>query len=49
MVRVVEYRVFSGMSMKEIAQVLGVTRQTVHNDWRVARMLLAQELKGEKA
>jgi RNA polymerase sigma factor (TIGR02999 family) len=49
MVRVVEYRVFSGMSMKEIAQVLGVTRQTVHNDWRVAKMLLAQELKGEKA
>jgi RNA polymerase sigma factor (TIGR02999 family) len=49
MVRVVEYRVFSGMSMKEIAQVLGVTRQTVHNDWRVGKMLLAQELKGEKA
>jgi DNA-directed RNA polymerase specialized sigma24 family protein len=37
------------MSMKEIAQVLGVTRQTVHNDWRVAKMLLAHELQGKIA
>jgi RNA polymerase sigma factor (TIGR02999 family) len=45
MVRIVEYRVFSGMSMKEIAEVLGVTRQTVHNEWRVAKMLIVHELK----
>lgn len=49
MVRIVEYRVFSGMSMKEIAEVLGMTRQTVYNDWRVAKMLIAHELNsGEK-
>lgn len=38
MVKVVEYRVFGGLTMEEIAQLLGVTRRTVQNDWRIARM-----------
>ncbi len=44
---VVEYRVFSGMTAKEVAHVLGVSRQTVYNDWKVAKMLLTHELKGK--
>jgi RNA polymerase sigma factor (TIGR02999 family) len=45
MARVVEYRVFGGMTAKDVAHVLGVTRQTVHNDWRVAKVMLARELE----
>jgi len=48
MSRVVELRVFSGMTMGEIAHVLDVSERTVHNDWAVAKMWLARELsRGE--
>jgi DNA-directed RNA polymerase specialized sigma24 family protein len=36
--------VFSGLTMDEIADVLGVSKRTVDNDWAVARMWLAREL-----
>jgi RNA polymerase sigma factor (TIGR02999 family) len=49
MARVVEYRVFGGMTAKEVAHVLGVSRQPVYNDWKVAKMLLTHELKGKKS
>lgn len=38
--RVVELRFFAGMSGAEIAQELGVNRDTVVNDWAVARAWL---------
>jgi len=41
---IVEYRVFAGMTMQEIANALGVTRRTVQEDWRVASMWLRREL-----
>jgi DNA-directed RNA polymerase specialized sigma24 family protein len=41
---VVELRVFGGLKITEIAHVLGLSRQTVHEDWRVARMWLCREL-----
>jgi RNA polymerase sigma factor (TIGR02999 family) len=44
MAQVVEYRVFAGMSVEEVAHVLGVSVRTVHNDWRVAKMWLGREL-----
>jgi RNA polymerase sigma factor (TIGR02999 family) len=44
--RVVELRVFGGLTMDEIADTLGVSRRTVDNDWAVARMWLARELSG---
>jgi len=44
--QVVEYRVFAGMEVKEIALLLGVAERTVYNDWRVARMWLGRELAG---
>ena len=48
-VQVVELRVFAGMSVEEVAHVLGVSNRTVHGDWRVAKMWLARELAGEKS
>ena len=42
--RVVEMRVFGGLTVEEIAQVLDVSKRTVDNDWAVARMWLAREL-----
>ena len=44
MARIVEFRVFGGMSAQQVAHMLGVSRRTVQNDWRVAKMWLAREL-----
>lgn len=41
---VVELRFFAGMSIAEVAGVLGVSDWTVEEDWRVARAWLAQQL-----
>jgi RNA polymerase sigma factor (TIGR02999 family) len=43
--QVVELRVFGGSTVEEIAQTLGVSKRTVDDDWAVARMWLARELK----
>jgi RNA polymerase sigma factor (TIGR02999 family) len=42
--QVVELRVFGGSTVEEIAQVLGVSKRTVDNDWVVARLWLARAL-----
>ena len=44
LVRVIELRLFAGLKVDEVAEVLDVSLRTVHNDWRVARMWLAREL-----
>ena len=44
--RVVELRFFGGLSVEETAQVLGVSSDTVHRDWRLARAWLLAELGG---
>jgi RNA polymerase sigma factor (TIGR02999 family) len=44
--RVVEMRVFGGLTMDEIAGALGVSKRTVDSDWAMARMWLARELSG---
>ena len=44
---VVEYRFFGGLTQEEIAEVLGVSVQTVRLDWRVARAWLSKELKAD--
>jgi RNA polymerase sigma factor (TIGR02999 family) len=46
MEQIVELRVFGGMTLKEIAQALGVSRRTVDDDWMVAKKWLAHELAG---
>ena len=43
--KVVEMRFFGGVSMEEIAKVLGVSAATVDRDWRSARAWLSVELR----
>lgn len=47
--RVVELRVFGGLTHDETAKLLGVSRRTVDGDWSMGRMWLARELRGESA
>ena len=42
--RIVELRVFGGLTVPEAAAHLGVSARTVDGDWAVARMWLAREL-----
>lgn len=44
--RVVELRYFGGLSIKETAEVLGVSPATVKRDWSVARAWLRKEIGG---
>ena len=44
--RIVELRVFGGLTVPEVAEVLDVSKRTVDNDWAMARMWLARELGG---
>jgi len=44
--RIVELRFFSGLSVEETAEVLGVSPATVKNDWRTAKAWLFQEING---
>lgn len=42
--RVVELRFFGGLSVKETAEVLGVSVETVARDWRMAKLWLRRDL-----
>ncbi len=42
--RIVELRYFSGMSIEETAEVLGISPATVKRDWSMARAWLRREL-----
>src|SRR5918995_616247 len=41
--QVVEMRFFGGLSVKEVAEVLKVSEETVMRDWRLAKVWLLQE------
>jgi RNA polymerase sigma factor (TIGR02999 family) len=41
---VAELRIFGGLTVREIAQELGVSSRTVNGDWTMARLCLAREL-----
>jgi RNA polymerase sigma factor (TIGR02999 family) len=46
--RVVELRYFGGLTVEETAEVLHVSTDTIHRDWRLARLWLRRELgRGE--
>ena len=45
--RVVEMRIYAGMTGEEIAEALGVARSTVAEDWTVARAWLAAQVRGD--
>ena len=44
--RVVELRFFTGLSVEETAEALGVSEKTVKRDWNVARAWLRREIGG---
>ncbi|MCZ6835225.1 MAG: sigma-70 family RNA polymerase sigma factor [Planctomycetota bacterium] len=45
--RVVEMRIFGGLTMEEIAYVLNVSKSTVEGDWRMAKAWLSRQLSEE--
>jgi RNA polymerase sigma-70 factor, ECF subfamily len=47
--RVVELRFFGGLSVKETAEVLKVSVDTVMRDWKLAKVWLLRELSGDAA
>ena len=47
--RVIELRFFGGLTVEETAAVLGVSRDTVLRDWRMARSWLHREMRGGRA
>ena len=46
--RVVTLRYFGGLTVEQVAEVLGVSRRTVDNDWRHAQAWLRHELSGRE-
>jgi RNA polymerase sigma-70 factor, ECF subfamily len=47
--QIVELRFFGGLTVDEVADVVGVSRSTVEEDWRMARAWLSRRLSGERA
>lgn len=45
--RVVELRFFSGLTVEETAEVMGISAATVKRDWSMAKAWLHRELRGE--
>ena len=45
-VQIVELRVFTGLTLEETAQALGVSMKTVQRTWLVARAFLRKEVGG---
>lgn len=46
--QVVELRFFGGLSVEETAEVMKVSPETVHRDWKLARAWLLRELSKEQ-
>jgi RNA polymerase sigma factor (TIGR02999 family) len=46
--QIVELRFFGGLSVQETAEVLKVSEETVHRDWRLAKSWLRRELGKER-
>jgi RNA polymerase sigma-70 factor (ECF subfamily) len=45
--KVVELKFFGGLSVEEIAEVLGVSPQTVLRDWKLAKVWLLREMAAD--
>ena len=43
--RIVEMKFFGGLSIEEIAEVLGIGHATVERDWKMARAWLRRQLQ----
>jgi RNA polymerase sigma factor (TIGR02999 family) len=47
MARVVELRFFGGLTVQEVAEILGMSKRTIENDWMLARAWLRRALAVE--
>ncbi len=47
--QIVELRFYGGLTVEEVAEVLGVSKRTVESDWTMLRAWLRRELSGETA
>jgi RNA polymerase sigma factor (TIGR02999 family) len=47
--QVVELRFFGGLSIRETAEALKISSETVMRDWKFAKVWLARELRGERS
>ncbi|MEW6197879.1 MAG: sigma-70 family RNA polymerase sigma factor [Planctomycetota bacterium] len=47
--RIVELRFFGGLTLREAAEVLGVSPRTIDGDWSMARAWLRRELRPDDA
>ncbi len=45
--QIVELRFYGGLTVEEVAEVLGVSKRTVESDWTMARAWLRRELSAE--
>ena len=45
--QIVELRFYGGLTVEEVAEVLGVSKRTVESDWTILRAWLRRELAGE--
>lgn len=45
--KIVELRFFGGLTVAEVAEVLGVSKRTVENEWTMVRAWLRRELSGD--
>ena len=45
--RIVEYRIFAGLTLEETAAALDVSEKTVQRTWSTARAWLRKELAGD--
>ena len=43
--RIVELRFFAGLSVEEVAHVMGVSARTVKREWRMAKAWLFREFR----
>jgi RNA polymerase sigma-70 factor, ECF subfamily len=46
---IVELRFFGGLSVEEVAEVLGVSKRTVEKEWTMVRAWLRSEISGDEA
>jgi RNA polymerase sigma-70 factor, ECF subfamily len=46
--QVVELRFFGGLSVKETGEMLKVSEESVQRDWRLAKLWLLREMRGEE-
>ena len=45
--QIVELRFYGGLTVEEVAEVLGVSKRTVESDWTMVRAWLRRELGAE--